>query len=39
MQCVKCCECQCVLSEKCYSRDSKLYCRSDFFKYVAALGK
>lgn len=32
MQCVKCCECQCVLSERCYSRDSKLYCRSDFFK-------
>lgn len=32
MQCVKCCECQCVLSEKCFSRDSKLYCRSDFFK-------
>lgn len=32
MQCVKCCECQSVLSEKCYSRDSKLYCRTDFFK-------
>lgn len=32
MQCVKCYDCQCVLSEKCFSRDSKLYCRSHFFK-------
>lgn len=32
VQCVKCSECQCLLSEKCFSRENKLYCRSDFFK-------
>ncbi|KAL5477507.1 hypothetical protein EMCRGX_G024317 [Ephydatia muelleri] len=32
VQCVKCSECQCPLSEKCFSRESKLYCRSDFFR-------
>lgn len=32
VQCVKCSECQCALNEKCFSRESKLYCRSDFFK-------
>ncbi|XP_064392303.1 LIM/homeobox protein Lhx5-like isoform X2 [Halichondria panicea] len=32
MHCVKCSDCQCVLSEKCFSRDSKLYCKTDFFK-------
>ena len=34
MQCVKCSECQCLLNERCFSRDSKLYCRKDFFKWV-----
>lgn len=33
VQCVKCSECQCLLSEKCFSRDNKLFCRSDFFRY------
>ena len=32
VQCVKCSECQCLLSEKCFSRENKLYCRSDFFR-------
>lgn len=32
VQCVKCSECHCLLSEKCFSRETKLYCRSDFFK-------
>lgn len=32
VQCVKCSDCQCLLSEKCFSRDNKLYCRSDFFR-------
>jgi len=30
--CVKCCECQSLLSEKCFSRHSKLYCKKDFYK-------
>ena len=33
VQCVKCSECQCLLSEKCFLRDNKLYCRSDFFRF------
>ena len=37
VQCVKCSECQCLLSEKCFSRDNKLFCRSDFFRYDACL--
>ena len=37
VQCVKCSECQCPLSEKCFSRESKLYCRSDFFRYQPAV--
>lgn len=32
VQCVKCSDCQCLLSEKCFSRDNKLFCRSDFFR-------
>lgn len=31
-RCVKCSDCNCELNERCFSRDSKLYCRSDFFK-------
>ncbi|XP_022239095.1 LIM/homeobox protein Lhx5-like isoform X1 [Limulus polyphemus] len=31
-KCVQCCECKCNLTEKCFSRDGKLYCRNDFFK-------
>ena len=34
VQCVKCSECHCALNEKCFSRESKLYCRNDFFKWV-----
>ena len=32
--CVKCCECQNVLMEKCYTNDMKLYCRKDYFRYL-----
>lgn len=32
--CVRCCECQQPLTDKCFSRESKLYCRSDFFRWV-----
>nr|XP_027196209.1 LIM/homeobox protein Lhx1-like [Dermatophagoides pteronyssinus] len=31
-KCVQCCECKCNLTEKCFSRDGKIYCRNDFFK-------
>lgn len=31
-RCVQCCECKCNLTEKCFSREGKLYCRTDFFK-------
>ncbi|XP_076336622.1 LIM/homeobox protein Lhx1-like [Tachypleus tridentatus] len=30
--CVRCCECECTLSEKCFSRENKLYCRNDYFR-------
>lgn len=32
VQCVKCSDCQCLLSDKCIAREGKLYCRKDFFK-------
>uniref|UniRef100_A0AAQ4QMW6 LIM zinc-binding domain-containing protein n=1 Tax=Gasterosteus aculeatus aculeatus TaxID=481459 RepID=A0AAQ4QMW6_GASAC len=31
-KCVQCCECNCNLTEKCFSRDGKLYCKMDFFR-------
>lgn len=31
-KCVQCCDCKCNLTEKCFSRDGKIYCRNDFFK-------
>lgn len=31
-QCVRCCDCLVQLSEKCFSRDAKLYCKKDFFR-------
>jgi len=35
--CVRCCECLTPLTEKCFSREAKLYCRNDFFRYVTHL--
>ncbi|KAJ8380368.1 hypothetical protein SKAU_G00011460 [Synaphobranchus kaupii] len=32
VKCVQCCECKCNLTEKCFSRDGKLYCKIDFFR-------
>ncbi|KAH3884864.1 LIM/homeobox protein Lhx3-like [Dreissena polymorpha] len=32
VQCVRCTDCACVLADKCFSRDGKLYCRNDFFR-------
>ncbi|KAL3858232.1 hypothetical protein ACJMK2_012829 [Sinanodonta woodiana] len=31
-QCVQCSDCGITLTEKCFSRDGKLYCRNDFFR-------
>ncbi|XP_049593334.1 LIM/homeobox protein Lhx5 isoform X1 [Syngnathus scovelli] len=31
-KCVQCCECNCKLTDKCFSRDGKLYCKVDFFR-------
>lgn len=31
-KCVQCCECNCNLTERCFSRDGKLYCKMDFFR-------
>ncbi|GLD51760.1 LIM/homeobox protein Lhx5 [Lates japonicus] len=31
-KCVQCCDCNCNLTEKCFSRDGKLYCKMDFFR-------
>lgn len=30
--CVQCSDCACHLTEKCFFRDGKLYCRTDFFR-------
>lgn len=32
VRCVQCSDCRCALNEKCFSRDGKLYCRTDFFR-------
>ena len=32
--CIQCFDCKLNLSEKCFSRDGKLFCKEDFFKYV-----
>ncbi|XP_068188022.1 LIM/homeobox protein Lhx1-like [Antennarius striatus] len=32
IRCVQCCECKCTLTEKCFSREGKLYCKNDFFR-------
>ncbi|XP_072230953.1 LIM/homeobox protein Lhx1-like [Leuresthes tenuis] len=32
IKCVQCCECKCSLTEKCFSRDGRLYCKTDFFR-------
>ncbi|CAL8308400.1 LIM/homeobox protein Lhx1 [Gadus morhua] len=32
VKCVTCCECKSNLTEKCFSRDGRLYCKTDFFR-------
>lgn len=34
--CVRCCECLQPLTDKCFSREAKLYCRNDFFRWVVS---
>ncbi|GAB6030135.1 LIM/homeobox protein Lhx1 [Chamberlinius hualienensis] len=31
-KCVQCADCKCNLTEKCFSREGKLFCRKDFFR-------
>lgn len=31
-RCLRCAECNQQLSEKCFYRDAKIYCRTDFYK-------
>ncbi|XP_059397096.1 LIM/homeobox protein Lhx1-like [Carassius carassius] len=31
-KCVQCCECKCNLTDKCFSREGRLYCKNDFFR-------
>ena len=33
-KCVRCCECGCPLTDKCFARDGRLFCRHDFFRYA-----
>lgn len=30
--CVQCTDCKCSLTERCFSRDGKLYCKEDFYR-------
>uniref|UniRef100_A0AAV2J415 LIM zinc-binding domain-containing protein n=1 Tax=Knipowitschia caucasica TaxID=637954 RepID=A0AAV2J415_KNICA len=32
VKCVQCCDCKCNLTEKCFSREGRLYCKNDFFR-------
>lgn len=32
--CVECVDCKMSLTDKCYARDGKLYCKTDFFRYI-----
>ncbi|KAM6970382.1 LIM/homeobox protein Lhx1-like [Aplochiton taeniatus] len=32
IKCVQCCDCKCNLTEKCFSREGRLYCKNDFFR-------
>ncbi|XP_064087013.1 LIM/homeobox protein Lhx1-like isoform X1 [Macrobrachium nipponense] len=31
-ECVRCADCGCALTDKCFSREGKLFCRNDFFR-------
>jgi len=34
VECVRCFDCRATLQDKCFSREAKLFCRNDFFRYV-----
>ncbi|XP_016393790.1 LIM/homeobox protein Lhx1-like [Sinocyclocheilus rhinocerous] len=31
-KCVQCCDCKCNLTDRCFSREGRLYCKNDFFR-------
>lgn len=35
VKCVHCYDCKCALTNKCFSREGKLFCKNDFYRYVA----
>lgn len=35
VECVRCFDCRAALQDKCFSREAKLFCRNDFFRYVS----
>jgi hypothetical protein len=35
VDCVRCFDCRATLQDKCFSREAKLFCRNDFFRYVS----
>ena len=37
VKCVQCCECNARLAERCFSREGKLFCKTDFFRYVSLI--
>ena len=37
-KCLRCSDCQCQLSDKCYSRSGQVFCKDDFSKYVGGRG-
>lgn len=36
VECVRCFDCRTTLQDKCFSREAKLFCREDFFRYLHA---
>ncbi|KAI5695773.1 hypothetical protein M8J75_003329 [Diaphorina citri] len=37
--CVRCYDCHHTLSDKCFSREGKLFCRNDFFRRLGGSGQ
>ena len=35
--CVRCVDCGYILNEKCFSRDGKIYCKIDFYRFVVTM--
>lgn len=33
-KCVQCCDCKCNLTDRCFSREGRLYCKNDFFRWA-----